>query len=84
MTQKPQGNSIREAWILCLILGLIMINFPFIHIFNTNQLIFGIPQLILYFYIGWPASIVVIWIFVRLMDKDTSNNAGETGDKSDP
>ena len=63
--EEPQEKSTREAWILCLVLGLIMINFPFIHIFNTKQMIFGIPGLILYFYIGWPLSIGVIWLFVR-------------------
>lgn len=65
--KEHQEKSTREAWILCLVLGLIMINFPFIHIFNTKQLIFGLPGLILYFYIGWPLSIVVIWLFVRLL-----------------
>lgn len=62
--QEIKENSVREAWILCLILGIIMINFPFVHIFNTEQLIFGIPKLVLYFFIGWPVSIAVIWFFV--------------------
>jgi hypothetical protein len=68
--KEPQESSIREAWILCLILGLIMLNFPFIHIFNTEQLIFDIPILVLYFFIGWPVSIGIIWLFVQHIDKD--------------
>ena len=82
--KESQGNSIREAWVLCLILGLIMINFPFIHIFNTTQLIFGIPKLVLYFFIGWPVSIAVIWFFVRYMEKGSQNSSEITEDKSDP
>ena len=63
-----QGNSTREAWILCLVLGVIMINFPFIHIFNSDHLILGIPVLVVYFFVGWPASILIIWFFVRRIE----------------
>ncbi|MFK5925657.1 MAG: hypothetical protein QM483_03405 [Desulfuromusa sp.] len=82
--KEPQRNSIREAWILCLILGVVMINFPFIHIFNTTGLLFGIPELVLYFFIGWPISIAVIWLFVRYLEKDSQNSSKIVGDKSDP
>jgi len=82
--KEPQRNSLREAWILCLILGLIMINFPFIHIFNTRDMIFGIPKLTLYFFVGWPISIAVIWFFVSFIDKDSQNRSNLEGDKSDP
>ena len=68
-----QGDSTKEAWILCLILGVILVNFPFIHIFNNQRMIFGIPPLVLYFYIGWPASIFVTWLFVRQMNKESRN-----------
>ena len=83
--KEPQENSIREAWILCLILGLIMINFPFIHIFNTEQLIFNIPILVFYFLIGWPVSIGVIWFFVQRLDKDKElqDDTEEAEDKND-
>ena len=67
-------TSVREAWVLCLILGIVMINFPFVHIFNTDQLIFGIPKLVLYFFIGWPVSIVVIWFFVCNTTTDDQPN----------
>ncbi len=82
--KEPQESSIREAWVLCLILGLIMINFPFIHIFNAEQLIFGIPKLVLYFFIGWPISIIVIWIFVRYTGKELPDSVDMGGDKNDP
>ncbi|MDB4470661.1 hypothetical protein N9063_00095 [Deltaproteobacteria bacterium] len=65
-----QGDSTKEAWILCLVLGVILINFPFIHIFDNERMIFGFPLLVLYFFIGWPASICVTWLFIRQMNKD--------------
>ncbi|MCW8858554.1 MAG: hypothetical protein OQK97_02475 [Deltaproteobacteria bacterium] len=75
--KETKENSVREAWILCLILGLVMINFPFIHIFNTDQMILGIPVLILYFLIGWPASIAVIWLFVRNLEAGSADSPDE-------
>lgn len=76
-----QGNSTREAWILCLVLGMIMINFPFIHIFSNDRMIFGIPSLVLYFFIGWPLSIMVTWLFVRQINREEkSKNDAERDD----
>jgi len=82
--KESQRSSIREAWILCLILGLIMINFPFIHIFNSAQLIFGLPKLVLYFFIGWPLSIAVIWYFVRFIGKSPQDSSFVAEDKNEP
>lgn len=82
--KESQRSSIREAWILCLILGLIMINFPFIQIFNTERLVFGLPILVLYFFIGWPVSIAVIWFFVSYIGKGSQDSSDIMGDKSDP
>ncbi|WP_303721252.1 hypothetical protein [Malonomonas rubra] len=72
-----QGDSTKEAWILCLILGVIFINFPFVHIFDNDRLIFGIPPLVLYFFIGWPASIGVTWLFVKQINKESAANDEE-------
>jgi len=68
--KTPQTTSTREAWVLCLILGIIMLNFPFLQIFNTGHSIFGIPILIFYFFLGWPLSIMVIYLFVRRLQQD--------------
>ncbi len=65
---SSQGNSTKEAWVLCLILGIIMINFPFIHIFSNDRTILGVPSLVLYFFVGWPLSILVTWFFTRRID----------------
>lgn len=80
--QEHKENSVREAWILCLILGIVMINFPFVHIFNDHQLIFGIPKLVLYFLIGWPVSIAVIWLFVVNTGKEEQSGANTNNDQN--
>ena len=76
--EEPNPTSTREAWVLCLILGAIMLNFPFLQIFNTGRSIFGIPILIFYFFIGWPISILVIFLFVnRLQNEEPDNSQDE-------
>ena len=59
---------LKEAWVIFFILGIIMMNYPFIHIFNIPRLIFGMPALFLYFYAGWAISICVIYLFVKAID----------------
>lgn len=56
--------QIRESWIIFFILGIIMMTFPFLHIFNKPVLIFGVPLLFFYFTFGWIISISVIYLFV--------------------
>ncbi|HKJ05347.1 MAG TPA: hypothetical protein VJ974_07120 [Geopsychrobacteraceae bacterium] len=80
---KQQGSSTKEAWVLCLILGIIMLNFPFIQIFNSSEQILGIPILVLYFFIGWPLSIVVIYLFTCQLDKKRSNVDTGADDQDD-
>lgn len=67
-SKNPDNSHIREAWAIFFILGVIMLNFPFIHIFNKATTILGFPLLILYFFLGWPLSIVVIYLFCRRLD----------------
>jgi hypothetical protein len=55
--------QIRESWIIFFILGIILLNFPFLHIFNKPDTIFGIPLLLLYLFIGWAFSILIIYLF---------------------
>ncbi len=53
----------RESWVIFFVVGFIMMNFPFLHIFNKPSTIFGYPLMFLYFYLGWAVSIFVIYIF---------------------
>lgn len=56
---------LREVWVIFFILGLMMMNYPFIDVFNKEKSIFGMPYLYLYFNVGWFASIGIIYLFTR-------------------
>ena len=56
--------QLRESWIIFFILGIIMMTFPFLHIFNKPVTLFGVPLLFLYLTAGWIVSIAVIYLFV--------------------
>lgn len=49
-----------------------MLNYPFMHIFNKSTLIFGIPMTLLYFFVGWPISIFVIYLFSVYLEHATN------------
>lgn len=53
-----------ESWMIFFILGIIMLTFPFLHIFNKPTLLLGVPLLFLYLTAGWFISIVVIYLFM--------------------
>lgn len=59
----------RESWVLFFVLGAIMMNYPFISIFNKPLRIFNIPLLYLYLQVGWSVSIFVIWLFNKANDQ---------------
>jgi len=63
-----QRLQLPETWLIFFILGIIMMNFPFLHIFNKPDTIFGIPLMFLYLFIGWPVSIFVIYLFTQTFD----------------
>lgn len=80
--RKPHNPlRLREAWILCFFLGVVMLNYPFLQIFNKLTTVFGIPLLILYFLIGWPLSIVVIYLFCRTLDHHEPPTGGDTPER---
>ncbi|MDY0213389.1 MAG: hypothetical protein RBR06_10335 [Desulfuromonadaceae bacterium] len=58
----------RQIWLIFFFLGMVMLNFPFLQIFNRLETVFGIPLLVLYFLLGWPASIGVVYLFSRTLE----------------
>jgi hypothetical protein len=56
---------IRESWVIFFTLGIIMMNYPFIDVFNKEKTLFGMPWLYLYFNLGWLVSIGIIYLFKR-------------------
>ena len=75
--------KLKESWILCFILGIVMLNYPFLHIFNKTASYFDIPVLILYFFIGWPISIAVIYLFSKSIDYAEKKLPEATADEDD-
>ena len=69
----------RETWILFFVFGVIMLNYPFISIFNKTARFFEIPLLYLYLQIGWAISIFVIWLFNKANDHYDRDGAPEEG-----
>ena len=69
---------LRDAWVIWFILGVVMINYPFLHIFNKNVLVFGIPLTILYFFLGWPISIFVIYLFSIYLGHESDRELSKT------
>ena len=57
-----------ESWGIFFIMGIIMMNFPFLHIFNKAGTILGFPLMFLYLFVGWAVSILVIYIFTIAVD----------------
>lgn len=70
MGERSSSNQprLREAWILFFLLGVVMLNYPLLQIFNKPVTVLGIPLLVLYFLIGWPLSIGVIFLFSRTLE----------------
>lgn len=82
MRKEPKRTLLKrfhltEIWVIFFILGIIMMNYPFVHIFYKPRQIFGIPAFFLYLYLGWLISICVIYLFVKATDLNEGKNKGE-------
>ena len=66
--------QLRESWIIFFIMGIIMMNFPFLHIFNKADTLFGFPLMFLYIMIGWAVSIFVIYLFTLSLRQSPDNH----------
>jgi len=75
-TRLLRNLQLRESWIIFFILGIIMMNFPFLHIFNKPFTIGGFPLLFIYFTIGWAVSIGVIYLFTMAIKPDVHDDKG--------
>ena len=66
--------QLRESWLIFFILGIILMTFPFLQIFNKPVLVFGVPLLFLYLTAGWIVSIIVVYLFVLASRTDTRSS----------
>ena len=72
MRHRFSPTQMREAWFFFFLLGLIMLNYPFLVIFNKPVYVLGLPLLTMYFFVGWPLSIGVVFIFSRCLPVEES------------
>lgn len=68
--------QLRESWVIFFIMGIIMMNFPFLHIFNKSDTLFGFPLLFLYLMTGWGGSIFVIYLFTLAIRQNPDASQG--------
>ncbi len=67
--------TLKESWVIFFILGLIMLNYPFLNIFNKPDIFFGFPLMFIYVIGGWGISILVIYLFtISIKTENHSNN----------
>lgn len=77
----PNPWQLREAWVIFFCLGLVMLNFPFLHIFSKEVQVLGVPLMIIYLLVGWPLSIGVVYLFALLLGREPGNS-GSPGDQA--
>ena len=70
--------QLRESWVIFFIMGIIMMNFPFIGIFNRSDSVFGFPLLFIYLFVGWAVSIFVIYLFTLAIDSSDKKREGRS------
>ena len=68
--------SLKESWVIFFILGLIMLNFPVLSIFNKPIILFGFPLTFIYIFGGWGVSILVIYLFTIAIKHEKRSNDG--------
>lgn len=64
-------QKLKDTWLICFALGFIMMNYPFLSIFNKPQLAFDVPMLFLYLLLGWLVSILIVYLFSRAASHET-------------
>jgi hypothetical protein len=59
------AEGVRERLALIFLIGVLLINFPVLAIFNRALTVGGIPVLYLYLFGVWAAGIVAAWQMAR-------------------
>jgi Na+-driven multidrug efflux pump len=57
--------KLKDTWVIFFVLGFVMLNYPFLSIFNKPSRPLGIPLLYLYLLAGWLFSIFIGYLFSR-------------------
>lgn len=65
MEARPASPRVRSAAVLAPIAGLFLLMPPFILLFATPRMVFGIPLVVLYMFGVWALLIAVTWQLTR-------------------
>lgn len=69
-------RSVRNVWPVLFVLGIVMLNRPFINIFDQPEEILGIPLLFHYMIFGWLFSIGVIVFYRKALTSRSGKDGG--------
>ena len=59
-----------KAWcLICFALGLLLVNYPILQIFNQPLTLFGFPLIVVYLQGIWLLSIAVLFLLTRMLLK---------------
>jgi hypothetical protein len=61
-TQTTMLQKRRESRWAIFVIGVVLINFPFLSVFNKNQLVFGLPMTYFFLFTLWISIIVFTYI----------------------
>ena len=57
-----------KAWcLICFALGLLLVNYPILQIFNQPLTLFGFPLMVMYLLGIWLLSIAVLFLLTRML-----------------
>jgi len=70
----------KGAILFGLLLSIVVFNYPFILLFNSSRLVFGIPLTLLYLLGSWLLFIGGIYLFVRRLDRQGESDAPDDDD----
>jgi hypothetical protein len=67
---RVQSSQRAKAWCrICFALGLLLINYPILQIFNQSMSLGGVPLMVVYLMGIWLVGIVVLFILSRFLLK---------------
>lgn len=60
---------LRDTWVVAFLLGFLVMNYPFLMVFNKPVLVRGVPLLYLYLELGWLAFLLMAYLFSRAQER---------------
>ena len=76
------AGRLRERLMALFIAGVVVINYPLLHLFDTHKIVLGIPLLYLYLFGCWGAIIaLIVLVTERKRNRDQSGTGSGVSGK---